>query len=184
MVWFLGISTGETSTKTVEGLSGDTWSLDLGRLYYLRTDGTLDSLWIAAGFASDAGSTPASTPEPYYSFNDWGEYPDYKKWGWYSSPEALAKLSVKGHIYFVSFDGRFIDKNSIHWDQCQTAGTSIPPAACGIGPVVDPSGGAEFLAGQTPPEGWVLFGYTLMPNEIMLWGDPFPSAVDIPETCP
>ena len=186
-VWFEGVSTGETETRTIQGKSGTSWRLDLAHFYYLQQDGSLASVWGTLGFAQEAGSTPSTTPEPYYSFNDQSKNPleDVRKAGWYSSQEALARLAVPGEVYNIGFPDSFLTRLGIQWNQCQAMAQAIPKASCDIGPVLDPSGSAEFFSSLPLPENWILFGFDLTPGYLMTYRYPFPSTIPLPEAvCP
>ena len=176
-LYFFGVNNGETKTITVAGPSGNSWDLDLARLYYLRADGTLDALWATLGFAHSANSP--STPTSYYTFNDMGDE------GWFSSQEARARLSVPGQVFFLAFPEKFIDRSSVHWDQCRATVQIIPKAACDLGPILDPDGSAQFFSTGVPPEDWIAFGFYETPNDKNSYVDPIPNTVTIPEAiCP
>lgn len=176
-LYFFGINTGETKTTTVGGPSGDSWNLDLARFYYLHEDGTLGVLWAVLGFAPNA--EPPSMPTPYNTFNGMGID------GWFSSQEALTKLSEPGHIYFLAFPEKFIDQSSVHWDQCRATVRIIPQAACDLGSILDPSGSAQFFSSGIPPEDWIAFGFYMTPNNRNAYLEPIPNMVSFPEAvCP
>ena len=176
-LYFFGVNTGETKTTTVAGPSGDSWNLDLARIYYLHDDGTLGVLWATLGFSLNARSP--STPAPYNTFNDMGAE------GWFSSQEASAKLSEPGHIFFMAIPEKFIERSGIHWDQCRATVQIIPKAACDLGPILDPSGSAQFFSSGIPPEDWIAFGFYITPNNRNAYLQPIPNMVSFPEAvCP
>jgi len=175
-LWFLGVSTGETATRTVEGSSGASWKIDLARFYFLHADGTLDSVWVALGFAP--GDTSSSTTAIYSTFNDLPQA------GWFSSHEALTRLSVPGQVFDIGFPDAFVDQGGIHWDQCRALARFIPGNSCDLGPILDPDGSAAFITSGITQENEILFGFVLTPNDQMTWLYPVPDAIDLPETCP
>jgi hypothetical protein len=174
---FYGVTTGETKTISVDEPPGDSWILDLARFYYLHQDGTLDSVWATLGFAPNAPAS--STPAPYYTLNDMDDV------GWFSSQEAIAEFSVPGQVFALTFPEVFIKSDGIHWDQCRVTLHLMPDAACRLGPILDPSGSAQFFASGVPPEGWFAFGWRELPNAKNSYRDPFPNAVTLPKaSCP
>ena len=176
-LYFFGVNTGETKTTTLAGPSGNSWNLDLARFYYLHEDGTLGVLWAVLGFSLNAKFS--STPTPYNTFNDMGAE------GWFSSQEALAQLSEPGHIFFLAIPEKFIDRSGIHWDQCRATVQIIPKAACDLGPILDPSGSAQFFSSGIPPEDWIAFGFYMTPNNRNAYLQPIPNMVTFPEAvCP
>ena len=176
-LYFFGVNTGETKTTTLAEPSGDSWNLDLARLYYLHEDGTLGILWATLGFSLNARAP--STPAPYNTFNDMGAE------GWFSSQDALAQLSEPGHIFYLAFPEKFIERSGIHWDQCRATVRIIPKAACNLGPILDPSGSAQFFSSGIPPEDWIAFGFYMTPNNRNAYLQPIPNMVTFPEAvCP
>ena len=172
-LYFFGVNTGETKKITVDGHPGDSWYLDLARFYYLHEDGTLGFLWAVLGFTSSVKSE--STPISYNTFNGMGND------GWFSSQEAPAKLSEPGHIFFMAFPEKFIDRSSVHWDQCRATVRIIPQAACDLGPILDPSGSTQFFSSGTAPEDWIAFGFYMTPNNRNAYLEPIPNMVSFPE---
>ena len=169
-LYLLAVNTGETKTTVIEGPSGASWKLDMARFYYLHKDGTLDALWVVIGFT--AGADPA-----YNTFNDLGSD------GWYSSEEALKKLSTPGQIFYLTLLGRFVDQNGSHWDRCESTVAIIPRASCALGLVMDPTNSAEFFKTGIPPKGWVGLGFYLTPNSQISWVIEMPASITLPEIC-
>lgn len=170
------VNSGETKTIAVEEPSGASWNLDLAQFYYLRPDGTLDALWATLGFAPNG--TPSTAPTPYYTFNN------VDNEGWFSSQEALAKLSISGQVFNLIFPEVFIQPDGIHWNQCRVTLNLLPEVACRLGPILDPSGSAEIVSTGTPLESWFAFGWYVLPNSQNSFVNPFPNTVTLPETCP
>lgn len=169
-----GVTTGEASTLAVEGgRLGESEIMDLARMYFLHTDGSLGTLWTVPGITSLTG--PGST-QTYFSF--------YKQ-GWQTSQEAQAIFSKPGQVFVVDYADWYIYPDGIKWDQCYEQGKYTPTLMCDLGLLLDPGESAQFFSTGVPAAGWFAVGGATIPNSVNAYRFPFPNAVTLPETtCP
>jgi len=184
----LGVTSGQVSTLEVSGRwPEERYRLDLARLYYLNSDGSLEDVWVVLGM------TALSFPDqPYYSFGLGAQ-------GWRSSEEAWALFSQPGQVYQVVISDWYVHPDGLHWGQCYASRTALP-FECDLGLLLDRGRSTQFFESGVAPdepalpapvpqaqasgatarsvvEGWIAIGWGLYPRE----GIP---PISFPTECP
>ncbi len=150
---FLGVTSGEVGTLIVparQPFVNDI--LDLTRLYYLRTDGSLGELWTALGMTRQVLGNPGS----YSNFNNTTQ-------SWRSSQEAQAIFSQPGQVYTVVISDWYAKPDGVHWEHCYEKGRYTFSFVCDTGLMLDGGMSAQFFATGEPSEGWLAFNWGIYP---------------------
>jgi len=162
---FLGVTSGQVSTLEVAGRRPDErYHLDLARLYYLDTGGSIEDVWVTLGM------TALSLPDqPYYSFGLGAQ-------AWRSSQEAQAVFSQPGQLYQVVISDWYVHPDGLQWVQCYASQTTLP-FECDLGLLLDKGGSTQFFENSITPDNWIAVDWGLYPQASI-------SLIAIPTECP